>query len=154
MPKIIMQRLWCKTCSDWKLFGKNIGDKELKCSTCKTDHVDTLLSEIHEEKLLEQRKRYKDDKSRQFREAMGLVNMMGLDPRGSIPGINEIDRILESDAGQITIDKLRDEQRKIARQNALDDIAAHKHLGRNDKCSCGSEKKYKQCCLKRIQAYY
>ena len=148
-----MQRLWCKTCSDWKLFGKNIG-KELKCSTCETDHVDTLLSEIPEEKLFEQRKRYKEDKSRQFREAMGLMNFIGANPRASVPGINEIDRILESDAGQITIDKIRKEQMDLAQQKAREDIAAHKHLGRNDKCTCGSEKKYKQCCLKRIQAYY
>ena len=158
MPQIIMQRLWCKSCADWKLFDKNIGDEELKCYTCKTDHVNTLLSEIPEEKLLEQRKRYKEEKSRQFRETMGLMNMMGLNPRMSIPGISEIDRILESDAGQITIDKLREEQRKVARQTALDDIAAHKHLGRNDKCPCVENvtlnRKYKQCCLKRIQNYY
>ena len=94
MPQIIMQRLWCKSCADWKLFDKNIGDEELKCYTCKTDHVNTLLSEIPEEKLLEQRKRYKEEKSRQFRETMGLMNMMGLNPRMSIPGISEIDRIL------------------------------------------------------------
>lgn len=26
------------------------------------------------------------------------------------------------------------------------------HLGRNDKCVCGSQKKFKHCCLPKIQA--
>ena len=150
-----MHRLWCKSCNDWTIFSKNIGE-QLNCSACKTDHVDTLLSEIPEEKLIEQRLRYKTERGRQFREMINSaksIPSINIETSVALSGLLEIDRILESDAGQIAIDKIRKEQLDAANKAKKADIDAHKHLGRNDKCRCDSGKKYKNCCLSRIKAY-
>lgn len=151
MPQVIANRLWCQECKDWTLFFKNIGEKDgIKCHTCQTVHVATILSEIPEQKLLEQRQRYKADKSRQFREAFGMMQALAANPRGSVPGVNEIDRIIESDAGQRALDEYEKQLKAEVKKAATEEVVKHRNLGRNDKCICSSGKKYKNCCLKKV----
>ena len=65
--------------------------------------------------------------------------------------------IIECDAGQKEIDNRKKEQREEAKrigQEILDDYNTnYKHLNRNDKCTCGSGKKFKQCHLIHFRQY-
>ena len=59
MPVREYKRLWCKTCNDWELFEQHYPNwKEWFCKKCENVHEPVLISEIPEEKVLEQRKRY------------------------------------------------------------------------------------------------
>jgi uncharacterized protein YecA (UPF0149 family) len=61
---------------------------------------------------------------------------------------------METDAGLLAIEKVEREKREAEQEAMRLDIEAHKGLGRNEVCKCGSGLKYKKCCLKRIQGYY
>jgi uncharacterized protein YchJ len=67
-------------------------------------------------------------------------------------------RIIEADAGQKEIDdenhRIYVENEKIRAEETrlfLEDQKKYAHLGRNDKCLCGSGKKYKKCCLTKFK---
>jgi len=59
--------------------------------------------------------------------------------------------IQECDAGQIKINEHKKALREAERRERQQEITFYRenfsNLGRNDKCSCGSGKKYKQCHL-------
>ncbi len=62
-------------------------------------------------------------------------------------------QIVECDAGQEEIDRKRKEAKRLL-QEILDDYNTnYKHLNRNDKCTCGSNKKFKQCHLIHFRQY-
>ena len=68
------------------------------------------------------------------------------------PGSNPI--IVESDAGQEAINKIIEEER-IKEKERINNLKEeynifYKHLSRNDKCACGSGKKYKNCCINKF----
>lgn len=149
MPTKIYNRLWCKHCSDWKLFFKEFPNKDLKCSDCNVVHDKTLLSEIPEDKILEQRERFKEKRSYNFRRTINMISSL----QYGTPGYDFSDDILESDAGLQSIEQYQKEKRDERLKEIKEDINAHKDIGRNEKCKCGSNKKYKQCCLIRIKSY-
>lgn len=152
----IANRLWCKTCNDWSLFSKPFTEEEtgLKCDKCGIEHQQTLLSEIPEDKLKEQQKRFKEKRSQKLLEAFNYMQYLGENPKATPPLLEGYDRILEADAGILAIEKMEKEQKEAAIKAAKEDIEKHKHLGRNDVCICGTGKKYKKCCLSRIEGYY
>lgn len=171
MPTNTYHRLWCKNCVDWTLFnyciggeienlhGKDVNDEsnygQYICKTCNQKHAKTLLSEIPEDKLKEQQKRFKEKRSEQTRNALNIFGGMSTSRySGMFSAPGSVSSINESDAGLIALEKYQKERREERIKEINADIEAHKHLGRNEKCSCGSDKKYKQCCLKRIQSYY
>lgn len=103
MPTQTFYRTWCKTCQDWtwhiKPFEINIEDSkksDWRCKVCDTEITDTKLSEVPEEKLIEQRQRYKDYKRDEFKRIMG--SMMS---SGWVDG----NTYIENDAGQKNIDE-------------------------------------------------
>lgn len=152
----VRYRVWCSTCKDWELFerptnpiAKIVEEAEGKtsvCSSCGTPHVPALLTDIPKEKLLEQRERYKESKSREWQQ---MVTSMMSGGFGATLGSSN--RIIESDAGQKAIDEAR-------KQKEQELIAAYKAeklkfvgVRRNDKCACGSKQKYKKCCWIKYQ---
>lgn len=157
MPTIVRKRAWCSTCNDWKLFTDHKpNDEDWFCMTCENPHVSVKLSEIPKDKLLEQRERYKKRNREFFHKYLSFAN-----PYQEIfdmlkePGSDV--EIIEADAGQ----KYIDEENQRARQKALAEYRENKdaakeecikfhNLGRNDTCACGSGKKYKKCCIERI----
>ena len=157
MPTQYYHRLWCRTCSNWTLHDWWLKDDGYKCKDCETVHKPILLKEIPTEKILEQRKRYKEKE----KESMGSMGMYLLGPTPSNPFSEDWSKpeIIESDAGQKNIDKIKAEEqekkaekRRLERQKQHKEALKYKNLGRNDICLCGSGKKYKKCCLDKIKA--
>jgi len=160
MPQRTFYRLWCKKCKEYTLhYANKFLDKKdngLKCQTCKTIYSDILLKDIPKEKLSAQRERYIKSQG----SVLDYLNLFA--PRNPLEGMFEEpgydNEIIESDAGQKVIDlKIQNEnakklvkQREEKETNRIE-YDKYKHLGRNDKCICGSGAKYKKCCLKRIE---
>ena len=165
MPLRTQYRLWCQKCQDWELFEKrHPNPDELFCNSCEEVHVKTLIKDIPEEKLLEQRQRYNRKKKQQYSKYM---NEMLMDPESrQIREMVDMFRepgwdteIVESDAGQKQLDEIAREKRakeieeKEAAKNAFKQEALkYKGLTRNDKCACDSGLKYKKCCMDRIES--
>ena len=166
-------RLWCKSCNDFTLHDRIFND-ELKheryglCSfpkneegeqkkfaslcECGTQYTSVNKSEIPVDKLLEQRARYKEQRRLEFQKLYGsMLNGYGMsNPLETF--FNDVKigvEVVETDAGleaeEAEKKRIRDEKR--AEFNL--EVSAFKKLGRNDRCLCGSGKKYKQCCLPR-----
>jgi uncharacterized protein YchJ len=159
MPTIEYKRLWCKKCTDWELFEQQYPNwTDWFCRECETAHENVLLSEIPEEKILEQRKRYIEWNKKSTNEF--LTEFMTPNVRAlkefmhmmSPPGTDI--EIRESDAGQHAIDDERRRYKEEERQKKAEEkekikqhLLKYRGLNRNDKCVCGSGKKYKKCCL-------
>jgi len=161
MPQITKYRKWCKSCNEyeihWYKWDSENGNSKYICEKCDTEFSDINLTEIPAEKLKEQRERYKQNEadyinnlfaSRLFRPNATMFSRF-FDSTDEI-GI----KIDEDDAGQIAIQtenrKIANEKEKIEHENyqALAvEYQKFKRLNRNDKCGCGSNKKYKKCCL-------
>jgi hypothetical protein len=149
--------MWCKTCNDWELFVRRWEkDSAWICKECKTPHEPILLKDIPEEKITEQRERYKESQKRffpnlysQFIAGVGLNSIVST--FNSSVGSNI--EIMEDDAGQMEIDEQERQKRheewkkeKEKKEALQKEYARYKNLGRNDICLCGSGKKYKKCC--------
>ena len=158
MPTTIYHRTWCKRCLDFTLhlWTKIDDSKTLICKDCKQEENGYSFNEVPEEKLLEQRERYKKSK---FSQLEKITNMY-LNSNSSLfndmmkePG-NDI-KIIECDAGQKYIDNKRHEAYEKAKQERNEMINDYNQnyskLNRNDKCSCGSNKKFKVCCLPKFK---
>jgi len=164
MPSQIRKRLWCKHCNEWMLHLHHYPDWEnWFCVSCKNKYEETPLSEIPNDKILEQQERYKEHcakssnkifgelfmtpEERQLKQLMHMFKEPGSDME-----------ITECDAGQEAINqekrqKRQEVQNKIEKEktDAKLECIKYKGLTRNDLCICGSTKKYKKCCLERIQ---
>lgn len=140
-------RTYCKSCKDFTIHSWETKN-DLSCNICGTVETGYKISEVDYELIKIQRERYK--KSRQqklggiygaFLSGVGLQAMMEL----------EKVIVVECDAGQKEIDEQRKQQRLkyIEELNKVkqDFVDNYSHLGRNDKCSCGSGKKFKKCHL-------
>lgn len=169
-PKIEKHRLWCKKCKDWKLFTtKKLFDKEYFCEECKTQFEEILLKDIPEDKIKEQRERYKESiKKQNSMFSKGLMSGMAM---GDISfgvqfGHNLCENsgyldIIEHDAGQLEIDiETERKKREIASKKEeeirlkREELKKFKDVNRNQLCICGSGKKYKKCCLLKHNKYY
>lgn len=138
-----LHRTYCKTCENF-----TIHNADLICKTCNTEFTSYFPSEVDSNLVEQQRKRYTKQRQEEF------LGLYGAFMKGN--GIEAImnepkQKIIECDAGQKQIDDRRKEQREEAKRKAqeiLDDYNTnYKHLNRNDKCTCGSGKKFKQCHL-------
>lgn len=167
MPIREYKRLWCKKCNDWELFEQQYPNpSEWFCKECESVHEKVFLSEIPEEKLIEQRERYKEKQkgsyTKYFEDIMSSPqerNMKELVHMFSPPGSDWETEIIESDAGQNTIDaekrKKRGEERvkKVEeKEKVRQDLFKYKGIQRNDLCACNSGKKYKKCCLEKVDS--
>ena len=109
MPTQTFYRTWCKTCQDWtwhiKPFEINIEDSkksDWRCKACDTEITDTTFAEIPDEKIIEQRQRYKEHKKEKFNSIMNIYAGMGsMMSSGWVDG----NTYIENDAGQKNIDE-------------------------------------------------
>lgn len=158
-PKYI--RFWCTKCQEFTLHNTE-GDKA--CRDCGTVTTEYNISDVLHEKILEQRKRYKAYKAKEFENAFSYVmkpqlnifQEMMLEDAGLYNPYEP--EIIEDDAGQKKIDaKLKAERdaewNKQQEEKRLlrEEYKQFSKLGRNDKCACGSGKKYKVCCIAKYQ---
>lgn len=140
-------RTYCKTCNNF-----TIHSADYICETCQTEFTSYFPSEVDKDLVEKQRQRYRQQKLDNFRDLTdvylnppNILNQL-FNPPQSI-GI----KVIECDAGQVEIDNKKKqirEQEKQRIQNIQDDYNTnYKHLNRNDKCACGSGKKFKHCHL-------
>lgn len=142
-------RKWCTNCADWKVFTK--AEEIYTCNDC-SKISDATLADVPQEKIEEQQNRFKNQRREDFANMLKAYRFMQENP-GQKYEHDFLDQILEDDAGVLEVEKLEREKHEAQVQAIKEDIAKHKHLGRNDKCSCNSGLKYKKCCLKRIESY-
>ena len=142
-------RTYCKTCQDF-----TIHTADYICESCDTKFTPYFPSKVDSNLVEKQRERYTAQKTRDIGGLYGaFVGGFGID---AMMALNEL-RIEECDAGQKEIDNKRKEQKlevKRVGQEILEDYNTnYKHLNRNDKCTCGSDKKFKQCHLIYFRKY-
>ena len=51
-------------------------------------------------------------------------------------------------------DSLKDVMREIASRGYTPTLRRIVNVGRNDQCFCGSGKKYKKCCMNKVESGY
>jgi uncharacterized protein YecA (UPF0149 family) len=166
--EIYKYRHWCPDCNEWTVFEeKGKFAEEIKvCKVCGLEHQKVKLSTIPKEKVQEQRERYKTQQRNDFVDIYSSFMDGSFANRGNIlydllteSPVEMKVRIVEADAGQRAIDdaekvKRQQEQEKMLaeRRQQREWKAQYKELGRNDKCICGSGKKYKKCCLSKVNS--
>jgi len=151
MPTITYLRFWCSKCQDFTLH--NMGNNK-DCRICGTVTESYKLSEVPEDKLKQQRARYIESNNpvNYYMSAIKgtLLKDIYLDLTKSEPEI----KIIEDDAGQKEISERRNRayNERLKKHNDLkEEYKKFKGIGRNDLCACGSNVKYKNCCLKKFQ---
>ena len=163
MPSAIAKkRTWCKTCQDFSIFTTTMGSTEegkfstTVCNTCESAQMSYSLTEVPEEKLIEQRARYNEQRRRQF---MNMLNIYAKETRTNMladmlkePGhdLTEPD-VNEDDAGQDAIDAAIKAKREADRLAEIQFKEKYHGAQRNDKCRCDSGLKYKKCCLPKVE---
>lgn len=153
-------RIWCKSCKDFTLHDQVFCDEnthprfkalsfnpekphdaEYICK-CGCQYTDVTIGEMDADKVSEQRKRFKLQRSRDFKNRYNVFLTMGFGETS-----NESHRIVESDAGLKALEKLEEEHRAKIKAQKKEELLRFKNVGRNDTCLCGTGLKYKKCCL-------
>lgn len=144
-PKPI-HRTYCKTCNNFTIHQWT-SEEDLNCINCGTKEIGYNINDVNAELIKEQRAKYSK------RKRANLLNIYGMFLIDGIINSNYLD-IIECPAGQDQIDeqsKLKLQEYKRLKQEKLDDYNNnYKHLGRNEPCACGSNKKYKHCHFKEF----
>lgn len=152
-------RFWCSECKEFTVQKLHGG-----CLTCGTVTKDYNISDVPEEKINEQRERYKQvQKSKYNNKMLHYIPMIF----GQISEFNEDyfskhkgEDIYETDAGLKKIEEynqLEHEKRIKERDDLIEEYDLYfKKANRNDNCPCGAKDengnplKYKKCCMKRF----
>jgi uncharacterized protein YecA (UPF0149 family) len=138
--------------------GKEIKKlSKTSCDTCGNEYVPYSLSEVPEEKILEQRERYRQMKKTEFIKMLSAYQDMS---KSNILAdmMREVsDRpvgytVKEDDAGQEAIDAAERADREAKRRGEIEFKEQYRGAQRNDKCRCGSGNKYKKCCLPKVNS--
>lgn len=141
MPTKYLYRFWCKKCQEFTLFENE------QCLECNSKLESFYLTEVPNEKVLQQRKRYKEYKRNKFNE---ILSMSRFEQISTLFHEELKTEIIECDAGQKKLDEIAAQKREKARQKQIEEKRIYKekfsHLNRNDLCGCGSRLKYKKCC--------
>lgn len=133
-----LNRIYCKKCEDFKVHDDKI------CKSCDTEYSDVKLVDIPREKLEIQQERFRRSRNAEMTKVLNYFLMSG-----RVSSSNEI-KIIESDAGLLTIEKYQREKEEKQREEKIDLLEKYKSIQRNDVCLCGSNKKYKKCCETKI----
>ncbi len=149
MPQITYNRFWCNQCQDYTI--QHTGE-DGACRTCGTVTKEYKLSDVPKEKQEEQRARYNKQKEDGMYNILAGIRRNPLEDMFRDVGSDVV--INETDAGQKEIDedwrKHWDEDR-VKRDELKQQYELFRHTGRNDKCPCGSDLKYKKCCLSKFE---
>ena len=160
MPSITYHRFWCHKCNDFTLFQvDHFKDDVKKCKECDTPVTTYKLSDVPEDKIQEQRQRYKDQEKETANKIFSGYMFGGNNILDELFNESPNVEIVETDAGQKKIDaekrrkdnEIYEKKRKAREDKAKDYRDNYAHLGRNDLCGCSSGKKYKKCCWDKFQ---
>ena len=127
----------------------SVKEEGLLCDTCGAKGGEYKISEVAPEAIEEQRERYNQQKRTKLVAVLGHVLSGSFSP--------QTESIIESDAGQKSIDEQKSAKREEAKRTGKELLADYnenyRHLRRNEKCSCGSGKKFKHCHLIEFRKY-
>ena len=141
MPTITYYRFWCAKCQEYTLHLNQ------KCIECDSLNESYKLIDVPNEKIAEQRKRYK---KAEMDKLSSILSMSRSNMLNELFDESPKTEIIECDAGQKKLDEIAAQKREKAHQEYLEKKKIYKehfqHLNRNDKCGCGSGLKYKKCC--------
>lgn len=158
MPTQQYYRFWCSKCQEFTIQHRG---EEGACTICGTVTKEYKLSEVPEDKIEAQRKRYNESRLSKYENYMKAAFGPGRNILRELfeempVGIQQSD-IIEDDAGQKEINQARFEERSrqeaIRRESHKEYTLHYKHLGRNEKCYCGSGNKYKKCCADKYRFF-
>ena len=165
-------RVWCKVCEDFTLhaqvfvdeikhpkhslikFSDKEDDKFEFICNCGCQYTDVLISNIDKDKLLLQRARYKEQRKKRIKERLNLFAMMGVGTSSMFETDFSVKTVVvESDAGLKDVEKREEEKRIQIKALQKAKLLEFKNVKRNDICLCGSNLKYKKCCLPLHETY-
>jgi len=173
MPSTIKKRTWCTTCQEFELFESHLTPHETiiidsqgseikktsktTCDTCGNEYVPYSLSEVPEEKILKQRERYRQMKKTEFIKMLSAYQDMSRtnilkDIMAEVSDRPVGYTVKEDDAGQEEIDAAERAAREAKKLADIEFKERFRGAQRNDKCRCGSDNKYKKCCLPKVNA--
>ena len=136
--KIKNYRLYCKCCEDFTIFNTDI------CIDCNTEYNTIFIKDIPLDKLNIQRKRFKKQRSENFENVMNIYSTLG---NLSSANYHIGYKVIETDAGLVEEEKEIRKEKEELKNYRLSQLSLFNKIGRNDDCLCGSNKKYKKCCL-------
>lgn len=149
MPTIIKYRKYCKTCDDFKLF--DYCQSILCCESCKEKYEKVPLEEIDEVKVLQQRNRYR-------KYELDSLNNMLFNRKNPIAELFSEPKVgyevREDDAGFLEAQRQSLAEYNKKRKENFELKEKFAKVGRNDVCLCGSGKKYKKCCLIKVEKLF
>lgn len=170
MPNITnhLYRLWCKKCEDFtiheRVFKDELehpsyslmvfeGDKTFgHICQCKTQYTEIKISKVDKDKLEIQRKRFKQQRKENVWKAYSvLASAASSSIFSSDFGHKTV--VIESDAGLEQEEKLIREEELRIKELQKEELIKFKNVSRNDTCLCGSNHKYKKCCLPKHNTY-
>ena len=145
MPVKMYYRQWCKSCNDFTFHTSEPGS-ELTCRICDTEFSSIMIQDIPENKVEEQRTRFKEHRRRTM--FSYLRNPLEMIKNSEMFGNDDF--IIETDVGLLAIEERIRQERESIRRSNLELKQKFANLGRNELCRCGSGKKYKKCCQPKI----
>jgi len=127
-------------------------DNVLICK-CGTQYTDIKLVDIDKDKRYIQQQRFKKQRSENFRQITNIFGLIGMNQYGLFDTPNVGIQVVESDAGLEAIEAYERSEKRRIKDEEKAEVLRYKSVGRNDKCLCGSDLKYKKCCEGRISGY-
>lgn len=165
MEKVVY-REWCKHCQDWKIMElvpviDNVKltevppsekQKYLVCSSCGTNATNYNLNELPQEKVLEQRTRYKNNRGNILNYVYGGRRNTFEEMFGELKTVTvEADAGLQEEEKQYRIKSEERHRKYMEEKDTLKGI--YGYCRRNDICPCGSGKKFKKCHLSECERF-
>ncbi len=173
MPSIFnyLYRQWCKNCDNFTLHQVVYADeithkkfdqcvfnedaKSVSICGCGCQYTSVSILDIDKDKLQEQRVRYRAFRKRQTTQSWVKYLAPQTNPLNDL--FSEVTgpetKIIESDAGLLHEEELNKQKQQEVRNEEIKELARFKNVGRNEPCLCGSNLKYKNCCLIKHQKY-
>ncbi len=121
---------------------------------CGCQYTPVSINEIDVEKVKEQRKRFGEQRSEEFKRVMNTYLKHNSTLFNDIFKSPEIGyKVIESDAGLKHEEELERKAQGELKAKQYLELSTYKNVGRNDVCLCGSGLKYKKCCLNKHIKY-
>ena len=139
-------RTYCKTCKDF-----TIHTVDYICQTCDTEFTSYFSSEVDRNRYSKQKQNDILGLYGAFIQGNGIKALLDTSENWDKPNV------IECDAGQVEIDNRKKEQKEAVKRKGQEILydynTNYKYLNRNDKCTCGSDKKFKHCHLLEFRKY-
>jgi len=139
-------RFWCSECKNF-----TVHNIDGPCLICGVETKEYKISDVPIEFILQQRRRFKNKRSSNFNK---ILNNLYYPLGGIFEETNFNYEVIETDAGQLKLEEDENKERQkviLERKEHEEEYKLfYKGVGRNEDCPCGSNKKYKKCCISKF----